>query len=510
MREPSQICQQECRTCPSCNVFIHSCTFHLSNAIRIRKMLRHILREIGLETLLRSSWDIHLLCFQRFARMFAYGQTTIIFTAFFIALGINEEQVGLFMSYTLLGDVVMSLGMVLVADRIGRRKILATGSILMFISGITFTYASNFWILLTAAVFGVISPSGSEIGPFKTIEESTMAHLANLETRSELYAWYNLLGGIGLALGTASGGWIVQILQDNYGWSDIGSFRCIFVLYSIVAALKFLTSILLSSKVDRHVNTSQDDERGSDDMDSQEEDQLLSGQIDDETEDLITTVESDQQLGQSGEVSKSSSSSNFWKGMIPKLSTQSRRAVLPLLFLFSIDSFASGIASQSWLSYYFSERFGTKEGTLGMLFFVTNFISAGSSLLAAPLAKRLGLIKTIAFTHLPSSVFLSILGMPSAGYLAMTFLILRSCTQRMDYGPTQAFVSAIVLKEERTSVMGIVNLVNTLSQSVSPLLVGRLARQGMMPIGFLLAGGCKVVYDISLLAVFIGQQLHDN
>ncbi|KAK9234355.1 major facilitator superfamily domain-containing protein [Lipomyces kononenkoae] len=473
-------------------------------------MLNHLVREIGLETLLRSSWDVHLLCFQRFARMFAYGQTTIIFTFFFIALGINEEQVGLFMSYTLVGDMVMSLGMVLVADRIGRRKILATGSMLMCISGITFSYTSNFWILLAAAVFGVISPSGNEIGPFKTIEESTLAHLANLETRSELYAWYNLLGGIGLALGTVSSGWIVQILQDNYGWSTIGSFRCIFVLYSLVAAVKFLTSILLSSKVEQHAKHSQSEEGESDDMDSQEEDPLLDSLSNSETEDLMSSVQSDQQPGPLSEPPASTSSKARWKGIVPKLSSQSRKAVLPLLLLFSIDSFASGIASQSWISYYFSERFDTKEGTLGVLFFVTNFVSAASSLVAAPLARRLGLVKTIAFTHLPSSVFLTTLGFPSSELFAMTLLILRSCTQRMDYGPTQAFVSAIVLKDERTSVMGIVNLVNTLAQSVSPLLVGRLARLGLMPMGFLLAGGCKIVYDISLLAVFIGQKFHDN
>ncbi|KAK9349858.1 major facilitator superfamily domain-containing protein [Lipomyces doorenjongii] len=436
---------------------------------------------------------------------------------------INEERVGVFMSCTLLGDVIISFCLVLVADSVGRRKILAIGSVLMCISGITFSYSSNLWILLSAAVFGVISPSGSEIGPFKTIEESTLAHLSDLTTRSELYAWYNLLGGVGLAIGTISGGWIVQILQDNYAWSALASFRFIFALYSIIAALKLLASLLLSSSVDLNMHSSHHHDLDDDDIDSEEGNQLLANPLpgsaddisyapvprEDVTDHLETTITIDNQP----EVSQqpvTSSTTTFLKRMSPQLSSQSCKLVFQLVCLFSIDSFASGIASQSWLSYYCSERFGTKEGTLGTMFFVTNFISAGSSLLAAPLSKRLGLIKTIAFTHLPSSILLLFVGVPSSQYLAMILLILRSCTQRMDYGPTQAFVSAVVLKEERTTVMGVVNLANTFAQSLSPLVIGRLAFLSLMPIGFSLAGVCKVLYDISLLVVFIGPKLYDN
>ncbi|KAK9320535.1 major facilitator superfamily domain-containing protein [Lipomyces orientalis] len=483
-------------------------------------MLARIFHEIGLDTLLHSSWDVYLLCFQRFARMFAYGQTTIIFTLFFVVLGINEEQVGIFMTYTLLGDVIISFGCVLVADRVGRRKVLATGSILMCISGITFSYASNFWILLSAAVFGVISPSGSEIGPFKTIEESTLAHLSDLTTRSDLYAWYNLLGGVGLAIGTISGGWIVQILQDYYAWSALASFRCIFVMYSIIAVLKLLASLLLSSKVELHMTAAQHEDLDDYDSDGEENPLLensLPGNADNISNDPALRVDVPENV-ESTTVSTdchrqqpvTSSTTKSWRRIFPQLSSQSWKIVLQLVFLFSIDSFASGIATQSWLSYYFSERFDTRESTLGTLFFVTNLISAASSILAAPLSKRLGLIKTIAFTHLPSSIFLSMMGLPSSQYLAMMLLILRSCTQRMDYGPTQAFVSAIVLKEERTSVMGIVNLTNTFAQSLSPLAIGKLAFLSLMPIGFSLAGICKVFYDISLLVVFVGQKLHDK
>ncbi|KAK9239055.1 major facilitator superfamily domain-containing protein [Lipomyces kononenkoae] len=482
--------------------------------------------EIGILTLIRASFDIHLLCFQRFIRMFAYGQVTIILALFFQDLGISQDKTGLFMTGTLLGDVVISFFLTLVADRLGRRKILAGGAILMCMSGVTFSYASNYWVLLIAAIVGVISPSGNEIGPFRAIEESTLAHLTDLKDRPDLYAWYSLLGSLGAALGTISSGWLVEKLQEGYSWSALQSYRVVFVLYSLIAIFKFVASIMLSPLVELEqvpaepkLDPTSAAERGSSSrpQDSQgdsyamrplaksnESSDSLTANNDDDTEELF------EEMDQYSQAPKKRSKWLFWVDYLPQLTPNSRRVVLQLVLLFSLDSFGSGIATQSWLSYYFAERFAVKEGALGSLFFVTNLISAASSIVASSISKRLGPIVTMVATHLPSSIVLAVLGFPPQQSVAMILLIVRSCTASMDVAPRQAFLSSIVTKEERTSVMGVVNVVRTLAQSGGPGLMGKFASMNMMPIGFLIAGLCKGGYDLGILASFLGTQLHNN
>ncbi|KAK9490295.1 major facilitator superfamily domain-containing protein [Lipomyces doorenjongii] len=482
--------------------------------------------EIGILTLIYASFDVHLLCFQRFIRMFAYGQVTIILALFFEALGITEDKTGLFMTSTLLGDVVISFLLTLVADKIGRRKILAAGAILMCMSGITFSYATNYWVLLIAAIVGVISPSGNEIGPFRAIEESTLAHLTDLKDRPDLYAWYSLLGSLGAALGTITSGWLVERLQEDYSWSVLKSYRVVFVLYSIIAVFKFAASVMLSPLTELEPVPSEPKpdpasaaERGSSARPysgqgdsyamrplakANESTDSLTANNEDETEEIY------EEMNQFSDAQKKRSKWLFWVDYLPQLTPNSRKVVMQLVLLFSLDSFASGIATQSWLSYYFADRFGVKEGALGTLLFVTNLISAASSIVASSISKRLGPIITMVATHMPSSAVLAVLGFPSDKSVAMILLIVRSCTASMDVAPRQAFLSSIVTKEERTGVMGVVNVVRTLAQSAGPGLMGKFASLKMMPIGFLIAGLCKVAYDLGILVSFLGTQLQNN
>ena len=158
--------------------------------------------------------------------------------------------------------------------------------------------------------------------------------------------------------------------------------------------------------------------------------------------------------------------------------------------------------SRSWVTYYFKRKFNLAEGALGSLFFVTSIISAASILVASSLAKRIGNVKTMVFTHLPSSIFLGLIGIPSSLPLAITFVVLRSCTQSMDV--------AIVLPHERTAVMGTVNVVKTSSQSFGPLITGILATRNLFWVAFLIAGSLKATYDLGMLAVFVGYQTREE
>ena len=194
----------------------------------------------------------------------------------------------------------------------------------------------------------------------------------------------------------------------------------------------------------------------------------------------------------------------------PRISPGSRSILLKLCLLFAIDSLASGLVPMSWITYFFTRKFSLPEGFLGTLFFVTNIVSSISNLVASSLAKRIGLIKTMVFTHLPSAIFLALIPLPSNVGLAMTFLILRSCMAHMDQAPRQAFLAAAVLPNERTAVMGVVNVVKTLSQSAGPVATGWLAGIQKFWIAFLIAGGMKASYDLTMLKMFVGYKFREE
>ena len=198
------------------------------------------------------------------------------------------------------------------------------------------------------------------------------------------------------------------------------------------------------------------------------------------------------------------------KSIWPAISPASRNILIKLCLLFAVDSLASGLVPLSWITYFFNRKFEIPEGQLGTLFFATNIISSISNLAASSLAKRIGLIKTMVFTHLPSAIFLALIPMPSQAWLAIIFLIFRSCMQNMDQAPRQAFLSAVVLPSERTAIMGVVNVVKTLSQSGGPVATGWLAGIGKFWIAFLVAGALKASYDLAMLKIFLGYKSRED
>ncbi|KAK9466221.1 major facilitator superfamily domain-containing protein [Lipomyces arxii] len=485
-------------------------------------LLSKLYQETGLSTVVQASTDVHLLFFQRFVRMFAYGQVTIILALFFAVIGVSETMTGLFMTATLLGDVVISFFLTLLADSIGRRKILSIGCVCMFLSGVVFTHATKYWLLLVAAIIGVISPNGNEIGPFRAVEESTLAQLTDLKDRSDLYAWYSLLGNFGTALGTISSGLIVQNLRDVHGWSSLNCYKIIFLVYSVVALLKLGATLMLSEKVEFQAISSSDTEqsamisesgvpRKNSATDSHQMSSMRKERVSDEIDENDVN-ETNEILAEMDVLTEPKRRSKWlaWIEYFPRWSTRTKLIVLRLIILFGIDSFASGLASQSWISYYFFFRFDIEEGEIGQLLFNTNMVAAASALVASSISRRLGPVTTMVATHLPSSIILACLGYPKQKRVAMAMLIIRYCTASMDVGPRQAFLSSVVARDERTGVMGVVNVVRTLASAGGPVLMGGFADLRLMPIGFLVAGSMKVVYDLGILASFTKTQLYNN
>src|SRR6266850_2744398 len=168
------------------------------------------LMPMALKALTRDAW---LLFVTRFARLFAYGSLSVILVFYLIGLGLTEAQAGLVLTLTLAGDVIVSLYLTTRADRIGRRRMLIVGSILMAAAGLAFAFTSNLLFLVIAGTIGVISPSGNEVGPFLSIEQAALSHIVPAAARTEVFAWYTLAGSSATALGALFAGAITRVLE---------------------------------------------------------------------------------------------------------------------------------------------------------------------------------------------------------------------------------------------------------------------------------------------------------
>jgi MFS family permease len=159
--------------------------------------------------------DDVLLFVTRFIRLFAYGALSIVLVFYLTGLGLSTSQVGVLFTLTLIGDTVISLYLTTRADRIGRRRMLIAGALLMAAAGVTFSVTHNFLLLTIAATIGVISPSGNEVGPFLSIEQAALSSVVSAQTRRQVFAWYTLAGSLATALGALTTGVITHVVQKT-------------------------------------------------------------------------------------------------------------------------------------------------------------------------------------------------------------------------------------------------------------------------------------------------------
>lgn len=345
--------------------------------------------------------------------------------------------------------------------------------------------------------------SGNEIGPFRAIEESTLSQLVHKDLRSDVFAWYNLIGTAGAAAGQILCGWLVQSLVTSGEFEPRAAYRFIFVIYGIAGFGKLALTLALSDACEAVKEPEPAQEF--DELENEVEGLLSDVEEEDESDEAIQ-IRSGKSRPRSPSPLPPSSKQKRLRTLMPKISSESRAILIKLCLLFAIDSFASGLVTSSWQTYYFTTKFSLTAGFLGTIFFCASIVAAASNLVAARIAKAIGLVKTMVFTHLPSAVFLALIPLPSNVWFAVMFLILRSCTSTMDQAPRQAFLAAAVLPSERTAVMGFVNVVKTLSQSGGPLTTGVLAGMGQMWFSFILAGTLKASYDLMMLKMFLGFQ----
>jgi len=454
--------------------------------------IKWLYREFGLSSLYDTGLDAYLIILSRCFRMFAYGAISLIIALFFSALKFSDFYIGLFMTLTLLGDVLFSVLLTLVADKVGRRRVLLLGSVLMVLSGATFALFDNFWILLTAAVLGVVSATGGDFGPFRAIEESTLSHLTTPKTRSDVLAWYITTASIGSAIGTELAGQVVEYLQHRDGWRVTDAYHAIFWIYVIMGALNIVCTLLLSDacEITQEPRTEAsemllNDRRSRDDQGDKEEEPL---------ETPITPV----------------TPTPSKKGFFAQISSETRSIMYKLWFLLIVDSLADGMVSYSLTTYYIDRKFHLTKSTLGSIISASYFLSSVSTIFAGPLANRIGLINTMVFTHLPSSAAVLLFPLPNNVWMTVAMFFLRTGLNNMDQAPRSAFIAAVVKSEERTAVMGITSMLRTLAATAGPSVTGILAGHDRFWIAFVAAGSLRIVYDLGLWGMFINMKLYKH
>ena len=398
-----------------------------------------------LRALTSDGW---LLFVTRFVRLFAYGSLSVILVFYLVGLGLTEPQTGLVLTLTLVGDVVVSLYLTTRADRIGRRRMLIVGSLLMAGAGLAFACTSNLFFLILAGTIGVISPSGHEVGPFLSIEQAALSHLVPAASRTEVFAWYTLVGSVATATGALFGGFVTQVLQQSL-IPPVASYRAVVLIY---AALGVVLAFLFTR--------------------------------------LSVFVE----VNSSGDIREKT---RFF-GI-----ARSRSIVLKLSSLFALDSFGGGFVVQSFAAYWFYLRFGVEPKTLGAIFFCANLFAGVSALLASRLASRIGLVRTMVFTHLPSNVLLILVPLMPTLPFAVLVLLLRFSISQMDVPARQSYTMAVVPAEERSAAGGFTGVARTTGAALSPLFAGFLfGRPSLISTPFFIAGTLKIAYDLLLYRSF--------
>ncbi|NJD91950.1 MAG: MFS transporter [Geobacter sp.] len=390
--------------------------------------------------------DVYLLFSSRIIRLFAYGALSVVLALYLHETGLTESQVGLLFTLTLAGDAGISLWITITADRIGRKRMLILGAGLMLLAGVVFSLTGNPLFLMIAAIIGVISPSGNEIGPFLSLEQAALAQLLPGEERTRAFAWYNLAGSLATASGALCGGFLSQGLQ-HLGYAAIDSYRTVIFSYSACGIILMLLFLCLSPAVE-----------------------------------AVTTVPRQELL----------------LGL-----HKSKGIVLKLSGLFALDAFAGGFVIQSLVAYWFHIKFGVDAGLLGSIFFGANILAGISALLAVRIAARIGLINTMVFTHIPSNILLCLVPFMPNLTAAISVLLLRFSISQMDVPTRQSYTMAVVAPDERSAASGVTAIARSVGAAASPAICGVFfAYPALLGAPFLIAGGLKIVYDLLLYRSF--------
>ncbi|MCI3131250.1 MFS transporter [Phenylobacterium aquaticum] len=381
-----------------------------------------------------------ILVAARGLRAFGDGFIALLLPVYLTRLGFSPFQVGALTTATLLGSAVLTLGVGLVAHRIAPRRLLFAACVLMLATGLAFAGVRDFWPLMVVGFVGTLNPSGGDVSPFLPLEQALLAHAGPDDQRTRLFARYSLTGSLLGAAGALGLGAAAK-LGGLVGADPLAVARALFVLYGLIGMAVFLLYRALPA-----IPVGEEPVR--------------------------------EPLG------------------------PSRKRVLMLAGLFSLDSFGGGFLVQSLLALWLFRTWGLSLGAASAFFFWAGVLTAFSQLASSRLAARIGLINTMVFTHIPAQLCLIAVAFAPSLPIAITLLLVRSSLSAMDVPARTSYVMAIVTPPERAAAASVTNVPRSLASALSPSLAGALLTLSPFAWPLVIGGGLKIAYDLLLLVMF--------
>lgn len=328
------------------------------------------------------------------------------------------------------------------------------------------------------------------------VSRSVISQLTTSSTRADVLSWYVATSTLGSSLGSEVSGRVVQVLQDREGWNAVDAYHTLFLIYTAMGIVNAVLVLLMTDACELRVT-----EKTYSSLAQDEDDGAQGSYRAEPTEPSRSAIEP------RGWYEKT----KLWlTDHLVAISAPTRSIMYKLWFLLAVDSLADGMVPYSLTNYYMDIKFHPSKATLGDLTSVSYFIGAISSTFAGPLARKIGLINTMVFTHVPSSAAVLLFPFPPVFWMTAGLLLLRTGLNPMDQAPRSAFIAAVVKPEERTAVMGITGMARTLASMAGPSVTGILAAREQFWIAFVAAGAFRLAYDFGLWALFVNMKVNQS
>ena len=376
----------------------------------------------------------------RSLRDFGDGFTAVLLPVYLTALGLGPFEIGVVATAALLGSAVPTLAVGLLGTRVDQRLLLLLGSGLIVVTGLAFAASSSYAVVLLVALIGTINPSVGSVSIFVPLEHAVLSRSVSDAERTKMFARYGLVGASAAALGALASA--SPDLMASLGISRLTALRGMFVFYAGLGA----AAAVLYAQIPADMT--------------------------------LVTETAASALG------------------------PSRGIVYRMAALFSIDSFAGGFAVQSLMALWLFHTFELSLAAAGLFFFWSGVLSAFSFPVAAWLSQRIGLIYTMVFTHIPSSLCLILAAMAPSLEIALVLLLARSALAQMDVPTRSSYVMAVVTPAERPAAASFTSVPRSLAAAASPAMAGALFAAGFEAWPLFICGALKLTYDALLLGQF--------
>lgn len=385
--------------------------------------------------------DAAVLLQTRGLRAFGDGLVSVVLSAYLVSIGLSSARIGVIVSATLLGSAALTLTVGLRGNAIARRRLLQLVSLLMLATGVGFAAFTSFWPLVLVALIGTLNPSGGDVSVFLPTEQALLPATVTDADRTAIFARYTLVGSLLAAFGSLAAG-VPGWLGERWGWATSSSLRIAFVVYAALALVVLVRYRSLTPAVE--------------------------------------TV-----------------------GAVRRRPLASSRPIVQrLAALFSLDAFGGGFVITAMLVLWLDVRFGLSVAVSGAVFFWSGVLSAFSALVAVRIARRIGLVRTMVFTHLPANGLLVATAFMPTAWLAIACLLARSALSQMDVPVRTSYVMAVVTPTERPAAASVTNVPRSLAGALPPFAAGWLLHVTSFGWPLVIGGVLKAVYDLLLLRQF--------